>query len=200
MDLSRSLLRLSRPSKPLRPHPRALSPRLAARQRPFHHSAVSTHIRHPQPKPASPQSPNRAFHCSNSTAAPAPQPPTASPDAASAPPQEQPQVRRDVPAYKITFTCKPCLTRATHRMSKQGYHKGTVLITCPNCKARHLISDHLKIFKDQSTTIEDILKAKGEGLTKGTLGEDGDIEFWEDGTVTQGEGEAEGERKAAQLA
>lgn len=49
------------------------------------------------------------------------------------------------PAYELTFTCKPCQSRSTHRVSKQGYHKGTVLITCPDCKNRHVISDHLKV-------------------------------------------------------
>ena len=49
------------------------------------------------------------------------------------------------PAYELTFTCKPCKHRSTHKISKQGYHKGTVLITCPECSNRHLISDHLKV-------------------------------------------------------
>ena len=51
----------------------------------------------------------------------------------------------DVPSYELTFTCKPCFHRATHRVSKQGYTKGTVIITCPKCQARHLISDHLRV-------------------------------------------------------
>lgn len=51
----------------------------------------------------------------------------------------------NTPAYDLTFTCKECSDRSTHRVSKQGYHKGTVLITCPGCKSRHLISDHLKV-------------------------------------------------------
>ena len=50
-----------------------------------------------------------------------------------------------VPAYDLTFTCKSCLTRSTHRVTKQGFYKGTVLITCPGCKNRHLISDHLQV-------------------------------------------------------
>ena len=49
------------------------------------------------------------------------------------------------PAYEITFTCKPCGHRSTHTISKLGYHKGTVLITCPDCSNRHVISDHLKV-------------------------------------------------------
>lgn len=47
--------------------------------------------------------------------------------------------------YLLTFTCKPCLTRSSHKVSGQAYHKGTVLIACPSCKNRHVISDHLKV-------------------------------------------------------
>lgn len=54
--------------------------------------------------------------------------------------------REEVPSYEMTFTCKACSTRSSHRMSKQGYHHGTILITCPGCKNRHLIADHLKVF------------------------------------------------------
>lgn len=58
----------------------------------------------------------------------------------SAAPEQQ-----DVPQYQMTFTCKVCTTRSSHKISKQGYHHGTVLISCPGCKNRHLISDHLKV-------------------------------------------------------
>jgi len=34
-------------------------------------------------------------------------------------------------------------------------------------------------------TIEDLMKERGEIVKKGTLSEDGDIEFWEDGTTTE---------------
>lgn len=53
--------------------------------------------------------------------------------------------RDQVPAYELTFTCKVCSTRSSHRVSQQGYHHGTVLISCPGCKNRHLISDHMKV-------------------------------------------------------
>ncbi|KFY59850.1 hypothetical protein V496_05508 [Pseudogymnoascus sp. VKM F-4515 (FW-2607)] len=85
---------------------------------------------------------------------------------------------------RMTFTCKPCSTRSTHRVSKQGYHKGSVLISCPGCKNRHVISDHLNIFGDKSMTIEDIIREQGQLVKKGTLSEDGDFEIWADGTVT----------------
>lgn len=74
----------------------------------------------------------------------------------------------DKPMMMIAFTCKKCNTRSSHTMSKQAYTGGTVLIKCPSCNARHLIADHLKIFRDDSVTIEDILKAKGESLSSTT--------------------------------
>ncbi len=81
-------------------------------------------------------------------------------------------------------------------MSKQGYHHGSILIACPGCSNRHVISDHLRIFGDEATTIEDILRDKGELIRKGTLGEEGDLEFWDDGTSTVREPWAE--RKVAE--
>lgn len=89
--------------------------------------------------------------------------------------------RQEEEAYQVTFTCKPCGERSSHRMSKQGYHRGTVLIQCPSCKNRHVMSDHLGIFFDKGTTLEDLLNEKGQTLQHGRT--DGDLEFWEDGTV-----------------
>lgn len=94
------------------------------------------------------------------------------------------------PHYELTFTCLPCGTRSAHHVSKQGYHHGAVLITCPSCRNRHVISDHLGIFGNVTKegggrTIEDILREKGQLVKKGTLGEDGDVEFWEDGTTSE---------------
>ena len=86
-------------------------------------------------------------------------------------------------AYELTFTCKPCLHRSTHNISTQGYHHGTVLITCPDCKARHVISDHLKIFADKSFTIEDLMRQKGHIVRRGSL--EGDVEIWDDGTKVE---------------
>lgn len=82
-------------------------------------------------------------------------------------------LKLDKPLLMIAFTCKKCNTRSSHTMSKQAYKSGTVLITCPSCHNKHLIADHLKIFRDENITIEDILKAKGESVSTNT----GDLVF-----------------------
>ncbi|RYP03986.1 hypothetical protein DL764_004757 [Monosporascus ibericus] len=88
--------------------------------------------------------------------------------------------------YFLTFTCVPCSGRSSHNVSKQGYHHGSVLITCPSCRNRHVISDHLHIFGDRKMTVEDLMRERGQLVKRGTLGEDGDVEFWEDETATDG--------------
>lgn len=84
-------------------------------------------------------SPSSGSH--RSTPATPPLPSSALPQTSSAASSEP--IKR--PSYQLTFTCKPCLERSTHDISKQGYHNGTVLITCPKCKNKHVISDHLKV-------------------------------------------------------
>ncbi|KAH7390718.1 DNL zinc finger-domain-containing protein, partial [Pyrenochaeta sp. MPI-SDFR-AT-0127] len=106
----------------------------------------------------------------------------ASPTSTTAP--ESRLDRDQVPSYELTFTCNVCKTRSSHRLSKQGYHQGTVLIACPDCKNRHLISDHLKVFSDKSVTVEDLMRDKGHLVKKGSLGAEGDVEFWDDGSST----------------
>jgi protein import protein ZIM17 len=89
--------------------------------------------------------------------------------------------------YQLSFTCVPCGHRSHHNISKQGYHTGSTLISCPECRNRHVISDHLGIFGDKKgVTIEDIMREKGQLVKRGSLGEDGDIEFWPD-DKSQGE-------------
>ncbi|PQE29284.1 DNL zinc finger domain-containing protein [Rutstroemia sp. NJR-2017a BBW] len=99
--------------------------------------------------------------------------------------QESSPTRAPQPSYDLTFTCTPCSYRSTHRISKQGYHYGSVLITCPECRNRHVISDHLGIFGDRNITIEDLMREQGQIVKKGTLSEDGNLEFWSDGGVTE---------------
>ncbi|OLN97061.1 Uncharacterized protein C24H6.02c [Colletotrichum chlorophyti] len=93
------------------------------------------------------------------------------------------------PHYQLDFTCVPCDTRSRHKVSKQGYHHGSVLITCPSCRNRHIISDHLGIFGDKKVTVEDLMREKGRLVKRGTLGEDGDIEFYADESDTNAQGE-----------
>ena len=65
------------------------------------------------------------------------------------PPSEK---ARQQPTYQVIFTCKPCKHRSSHEMSKQGYHRGTVLITCPGCQNRHVMSDHLNVWTPGKST------------------------------------------------
>jgi len=94
------------------------------------------------------------------------------------------------PIYQLTFTCKICRDRSSHTISKQGYHRGTILIKCPGCQNRHLIADHLKIFADKSITVEDIMREKGESVQRGSISTDGDVEFWAEDAEANPEGKA----------
>ncbi|KAF3941594.1 hypothetical protein ABW19_dt0207568 [Dactylella cylindrospora] len=98
----------------------------------------------------------------------------------------------DKPSYELTFTCKKCTTRSTHKVSKPAYHKGVVIIKCPGCNVKHLIADHLGIFREKPSTIEDILKEYGEKIKKGVKYHDGDIEILPEEEI---EAEAEGSIK-----
>ncbi|KAL4955544.1 DNL zinc finger-domain-containing protein [Aspergillus filifer] len=179
---------LSRPSLP-RASPRFYSQ--LSRQRP------SLQALNTKPRITIPQNTTR---CNSSDASnenrPSPltdRPSNPDTDAANA---EQNRTRREKePAYQLTFTCKPCGERSTHRISKHGYHRGTVLIRCPGCENRHVISDNLKIFFEHKMTLEDMLAQSGRKLTKGAL--QGDVEFWEDGSIVNvNTGEPKGQVKA----
>ncbi|KAM3434562.1 hypothetical protein NHJ13734_005953 [Beauveria thailandica] len=107
------------------------------------------------------------------------EPPAWQPEDAPASEGERPEPKN--PAYyQLSFTCVPCGHRSHHNVSKQGYHTGSTLITCPGCRNRHVISDHLNIFGDRKVTVEDLMREKGRLVKRGSLGEDGDIEFWPD--------------------
>ncbi|KAJ6485578.1 DNL zinc finger-domain-containing protein [Mycena sanguinolenta] len=119
-----------------------------------------------------------------STAAPAVSSPAV--DASSEPSttdsQELPE--RIVPKLSMTFTCTAdnCGERSTHEFSRQAYESGIVLVQCPGCHNRHLIADHIGWFKESTEegklrTIEDLLRARGEKVTRGTLGKDGVVEY-----------------------
>ncbi|KAL1842086.1 hypothetical protein VTJ49DRAFT_6068 [Mycothermus thermophilus] len=161
---------------------------------------TSVRLAHSIPRPrkptSSPFTPSPQTPSSPSSSAPQQQQPD-QPTSSSTPPTiTTPPPKHLQPHYELTFTCNPCGTRSRHRVSKHGYHKGSVLVACPSCKARHVISDHLKIFGDRAMTVEDILRAKGEAVKRGVLqplegngeeGEEGVVEVWDDGTVTERE-------------
>ncbi|KAF7289434.1 DNL-type domain-containing protein [Mycena chlorophos] len=81
-----------------------------------------------------------------------------------------------VPRLSITFTCTAnnCGERSTHQFTKQAYEHGIVLVQCPKCDVRHLIADHIGWFKESTEegklrTVEDLLRARGEAVTRGTV-------------------------------
>lgn len=64
----------------------------------------------------------------------------------------------------IGFTCKQCSTRTHHKMSKNAYKRGVVLIECPGCSNRHLIADNLGWFSDSpgvSVNVETMSTSQG---------------------------------------
>lgn len=86
---------------------------------------------------------------------------------------------------QMTFTCtaEDCGHRSTHEFSARSYNHGIVLLTCPSCKNRHLIADHIGWFKESTEdgklkTVEDLLKARGEQVKRGRMDLDGDIEYY----------------------
>ncbi|KAF4982720.1 hypothetical protein FZEAL_1709 [Fusarium zealandicum] len=107
---------------------------------------------------------------------------------------ERPEIKPSY--YQLSFTCVPCGHRSHHNVSKQGYHHGSTLITCPECRNRHIISDHLNIFGDRKITVEDLMREKGQLVKRGSLGEDGDIEFWPEESLAQ-VGEAGGKPESS---
>jgi hypothetical protein len=111
---------------------------IPASRRPFHPPRTATRTR-PSPVAARAHAIRTQLRHESSEA------PSSAPATTSTTPPESRLERDQVPAYELTFTCKVCTTRSSHRISKQGYHKGTILISCPGCKNRHLISDHLKV-------------------------------------------------------
>jgi protein import protein ZIM17 len=136
--------------QPLRQHQNTI---MKTRQEAFavlRRLALQDFTRAPRTIPKWKQSPVRLFHCSakrfHSPEQPLQTPPQ-HPQTRPKPhaPKPKPRVQAEQPAYDLTFTCKPCKTRSSHRVSKQGYHYGSVLITCPECKNRHIISDHLGV-------------------------------------------------------
>ncbi|EEQ92563.1 hypothetical protein RJZ56_004670 [Blastomyces dermatitidis] len=148
---------------------------ISSRIRPF------TASRLPACRPNPPPLLSSQFCRYNTTSTRPPKPLTDSKPATPEDAAQNARRRAEERAFQITFTCKPCGHRSSHRISQHGYYKGTVLISCPGCKNRHVISDHLNIFMDKKSTLEDILSEHGQTLLKGKL--DGDMEWWEDGTV-----------------
>lgn len=112
--------------------------------------------------------------------------------------------KTEEPRLSLTFTCTvtACGTRSSHMFTRRSYERGIVIVQCPGCKNRcvakhywagrrsversqldrHLIADHLGWFKESMEegklkTIEDLMRAKGENVRRGTLDADGVVEY-----------------------
>lgn len=64
------------------------------------------------------------------------------------------------------FNCNVCKTRSSKTFSKDAYQTGVVIVRCDGCKAHHLVADHLGWFRDNRTTIEDIMHEKGKNVRR----------------------------------
>ncbi|KFA50828.1 hypothetical protein S40293_05831 [Stachybotrys chartarum IBT 40293] len=159
-----------------------LSQRLQPRQLPTLFVRAAHSI--PRPPPVQPSA-------ATSASSPSSPSPGEQDEAAATSEGERPEIK-DPAYYQLSFTCIPCDHRSHHNISKQGYHRGSVLITCPNCRNRHVISDHLGIFGDRNITVEDLMREKGQLVKRGSLGEDGDVEFWPDERYAQAEAQRTG--------
>lgn len=182
-----SLLRQLRPSAQRQPCAAASvrASLLRPQQPSFARPALLVRAAHTIPRPPlrSERAPTEPSTQETNTAAAA-EPPAWQPEEAPASEGERPEAKN--PAYyQLSFTCVPCSHRSHHNVSKQGYHTGSILITCPSCRNRHVISDHLNIFGDRKLTVEDLMREKGRLVKRGSLGEDGDIEFWPDEEETK---------------
>ncbi|KAI6298181.1 hypothetical protein MCOR33_005640 [Pyricularia grisea] len=136
------------------------------------------------PRPSKPSQPQQSSSQTPSTATTTVSASDAKTSSAGAAPEPLEKLRVETqPHYSLHFTCVPCGHRSAHKISKQGYHHGSVLITCSECKNRHVISDHLGIFGDRKVTVEDLARERGRSFKKGVLGENGDIEYWDDDAV-----------------
>ena len=99
-------------------------------------------------------SPGENSQSSNDTTATAASTVPSSPDTSSQASKTQSQSKPwivdphrnpEEPIYQLYATCKVCKKRSAKTISKQGYHRGTVLLQCDGCGNRHLITDHLKV-------------------------------------------------------
>lgn len=134
--LIRSFRPASRPSSLLRTTARPLIHRPPPTWRP--HRSIAAFTTSPTAIPPQPDTPTD----SSASSSPLSEAQRQYHTTKSKPPSEK---ATKIPSYQLTFTCKPCLTRSSHEFSKRAYHKGSVLITCPGCKNKHVISDHLKV-------------------------------------------------------
>ena len=89
------------------------------------------------------------------------------PDGDGAEPQpEQGKAKTKTDRFDIQFTCNVCESANAHSISRHAYTKGTVIVTCPSCKAAHLIADNLNWIEDDFRNLEEYMEKRGTPVTK----------------------------------
>ena len=68
----------------------------------------------------------------------------------------------DVKDKMAIFTCNQCTTRSMKVFSRESFERGIVLVTCPQCQARHLLADRLGWFGEPGS-VDDFLADHGQG-------------------------------------
>ena len=68
--------------------------------------------------------------------------------------------------YLIMYTWNVCQHRQMRTFTKGAYHHGVVIVRWEKWENFHLIADNLGWFRDEKVNIEDLLKEKGNQITK----------------------------------
>ena len=77
--------------------------------------------------------------------------------------EQKPKSKQD--RFELQFTCNVCEGRNVHSISRHAYNKGTVIVTCPNCKATHLVADNLNWIEDDFKNLEEFMEKRGTPVT-----------------------------------
>lgn len=67
--------------------------------------------------------------------------------------------------FRLLFTCKVCEHRNLNMISRIAYQQGIVIVTCPGCTSRHLISDKTGLL-DYGLWDVEMLAQHGESVTR----------------------------------
>ena len=78
--------------------------------------------------------------------------------------QKKPKTKTD--RFEVQFTCNVCEGANAHSISRHAYTKGTVIVTCPHCKAAHLIADNLNWIENDFRNLEEFMEKRGTPVSR----------------------------------